>query len=395
VPLVHGQGRVLTHIPIAGEGEDPSALIEIMTVDALAADNRFGVLRQAAGGPRVLLVNGDPRPATPDDELYYLQQALVHAPGSNLSAGVRKIDASALEHHELSVYDVVVLANVDVPTARWVKRALGFVESGGGLLIAPGDNFDVSLARQRYGELLAAPVRALSSDSLSGLASKAPQAFLPNGPSGLTQVQTRKRLLLEAESGSLLDFPDGSSALAMTARGRGRVALLALPLDDDWSDLPVRPGYVALVSALIGQLAQLGSDDGRAESGAPRRIDLPENTEVVELVDPDGERTSADGPIDSYVYEGALGAGPYRVLLRPKGGTLRDAPRKAFLVQAPTADSDLSPGPIPDPSRAEASAGTPRVQLRRSLSPIFFSLAGLLVLFEALLRSRALRLRAA
>lgn len=402
VPLVKGQGRVLTHIPVASEGEDPSALIEIMTVDALAADNRIGVLRQAAGGPRVLLVNGDPRPGTPEDELYYLQQALVHAPGGNLSAGVRQIDASALEHHELSAYDVVVLANVDVPTARWVKRALAFVEGGGGLLIAPGDNFDVAQARQRYGELLAAPIRSLSSDSLSGLSSagaagrgsKSPQAFYPNGPSGLTQVQTRKRLLLEAESGSLLEFPDGSSALAMVARGRGRVALLALPLDDDWSDLPVRPGYLALVSALIGQLAQLGSDDGRAESGSPRRIELPENTEAVEVVDPDGERSSADDPTGAYVYDGALAAGPYRVLLRPKGGVLRDAPRKAFLVQAPTADSDLTPGPVPDASRAESSAGTPRLQLRRSLSPIFFSLAGLLVLFEALLRSRSLRLRA-
>jgi hypothetical protein len=394
VTLAEGQGRAISHVPIAAEGEDPTALIEIMTVDALAADNRIGVLRQAASGPRVLLVNGDPRPASPDDELYFLQQALLHAPGVSLWSGARQIDASALEHHDLAAYDVVVLANVETPSARWVQRAQAFVSAGGGLLLAPGDHFELRPARERYGELLAAPVRSVSSDSLTGLTARAPAPFFSAGPSGLTQVQTRKRLLLEAESGSWLDFADGSSALAVAARGRGRVALLALPLDDDWSDLPMRPGYMALVSALIGQLAQLGSDDGRAESGKPRSIELPENTDSVEVVDPDGERVRRDAPPASYVYQAARGAGPYRVLLRPKGGTLKDAPRKAFLVQAPGADSDLTPGPVPDPANVPQSAGVARPQLRRSLSPVFFSLAGLLVLCEALLRSRFSRRRA-
>lgn len=393
VPMSGGKGRVLTHLPIAAEGEDPSALLEIMTVDALVADNRFGLLRRAGSGPRVLLVNGDPRPATADDELYYLQQALAHGPSEGLVTGLRQIDASAIEHHDLSAYDVVVLANVPTPSARWIARARAFVEAGGGLLVAPGDHFDPVSARQRLGDLLAAPIRSVSGAAPVGLTVDEGAQLLPAGPSGLAQVSASKRLLLESAPGSLLSFADRSSALVLAARGRGRVALLAVALDDDWSDLPLRPGYVALVSTLIARLAQVADDDGNAESGQPRSIELSEGTEAVEVVDPSGVRTTTRNPGSLHSHTDTHGAGPYRVLVRPAGGTLKDAPRKAFFVRAPSADSDLTPGAVPEATGARPSAGAARVQVRRSLSPVFFSVAGLLVLGEALLRSRASRRR--
>jgi hypothetical protein len=74
----------------------------------------------------------------------------------------------------------------------------------------------------------------------------AESALIPEQGHGLETAGTRKRLLLEppvAPAETLLAFADGSPLLVAGRHESGSVALLTTTLDDDWTDLPLTPGF--------------------------------------------------------------------------------------------------------------------------------------------------------
>jgi hypothetical protein len=216
-------------------------------------------------------------------------------------------------------------------------------------------------------------------------------ALIGSGPSGLANVQARRRMLLECDGRAELSFEDGSPALAIADSGRGRTAILAVPLDADWSDLPLRPGFLPLLVGLIKDVSQTGElTSGPVTPGTAVKIPVPPGATALEVVTPDGLRRRYDA------LEGSASvdfgetdrAGPYRVLSAGPSGALRDAPRGAFVVQAPIADSDLRTLGELDTLSADAADGGGGAEVQRSLSPLIFLLFALLVLAEGGVRLR-------
>jgi hypothetical protein len=69
---------------------------------------------------------------------------------------------------------------------------------------------------------------------------------------------------LEPDSGHhgtvLARFAQGMPALLLRERSKGRVVLWASSIDRDWTDLPLRPGFLPLASAIVTYLG--GSSTG-------------------------------------------------------------------------------------------------------------------------------------
>jgi hypothetical protein len=390
VELTEGRGRANLRVPTPEPTADPTASVVIHHDDAIALDNRAGVLLRRTDALHVMLVNGDPHPASRSDELFYALPALRLTPPEIAAFSLRTIDAIALEKHDLTQTDVIVLANVAPPSAAWVERIAEFVMQGGGLLIAPGEHIVPRAHQQTFSTLLPCAMRARVSSQVAGLSPDAKAgAWLGAGASGLGQVKVRTRLALECEGDVALRFGDGSPALALGRLGRGQTALLALPLDDAWSDLPLRPGYLALLARIVRQLSStVAPPAAHLVAGAVAKIPVPPTAERMEVVLPDGSRehfSDLDGKTEIELTQTEQ-PGAYRALAAGAGGPVGDASRGAFVVEAPVAESDLAP--LPDLPELERIAGNNSggATIKRSLAPMVLLVLAALALAEGLVR---------
>ncbi|MCG8557826.1 MAG: BatA and WFA domain-containing protein [Proteobacteria bacterium] len=388
--LVHSRAKGILHASLPEMGGNPAAQLVLDVDDALAQDNQRAILLRDSQALQVTIINGDPRPNSPDDELRFLARALASADPGLLS--YRILDAPALAAHSLAATDVVVLANAPAPLLETARQLERFVRRGGGLLVTAGPNFEPARYQERLPDLLAARPVQIAGGAQRGLrlGSHAPPRF--RDLSGLARIETHRRLVLEDQDGeTALSFPDRSPALVFSNVGRGRVALLATSIDDDWTDLPYRPGFLPLMLEVLRSLARLPMVHSRPVSPQSSvELTIPPGANLLEITAPDGSKTefrAQEHPDDRVGFTGTRLAGAYRI--RSADNTaLRAWPRAAFVVAPPPAESDLTPGDVPvsdsGPARS-ASAGSQQVA-RRPLASMLFLLAGLAAALEGWLR---------
>ena len=342
----------------------------------------------------VLLVDGDPAPNQLDDELRFLALALALESDAHPAPRITRIDPDGLGAVDLDTYDVVVLANVRTPSEAEAEQLTKHVARGGGLLITAGDNLDAFGYRGRLNKLLPAVPRSSApiEPALGVARSDTAQTsdLLPSAGRGLETARTSKRLLLEAptgESRTLLALSDGSPLLIEGRHGRGRVALLATTIDDDWSDLPLTPGFLPLAHGLVRGLAAVDAlPRGPHPAGTVLSARVPLGARALYLVTPDGRRV--DLPVDkpSVRITDTAVPGVYRTLaaLESQVGE-RELPQLSFTIVPDTRDSDLAER-RPKPERelpAAAGAGRPR-----GVETWFWLAFGLFMVGEGIVRVR-------
>ncbi len=387
VRLEDGAGAAVLHAPLSNDAAE-SAEVRIDASDALAADDVAPVLLRAPRGTRVLLVDGDPRPMPVDDEVGFAVRAI--GLGADAQSGAfrtRVVDPGAVDAGDLEWADVVVLANVDLRPGRLAEQVMRAVEGGAGLLVTGGDHLRPTALESAFGDALPAQVEVASSyTGPPGLFVAPPDGSRPEDAyAGLGNTRVDRRHTLEPRLGaSRVDavFGDGRPALVVGRHGEGTVALFALPLDDDFGDLPYRPGYLPMLTELLRSISgDLGTMTEQVVAGDA--VDLGRFTRLgpLSVVAPDGARFTLGGDDDSSFTATAL-AGVYRV---DRAG--RDVPEAAFVVQASLAESDLASHGAPEVASETAQVAI-HGAIRRSLAPAAFLLAGLLLVLEAFLRGR-------
>lgn len=366
---------------------DPSARVRLIADDALSADDEQGVLLARADAVRVLLVNGDPRPSSREDELYYALRALTLVPDAWLALSLRSVDPLSMERTQLRDVDVVLLANVPAPEPGLAQELLRFVQSGGGLIITGGHRVDAQRYNAVLGPVLATHIIGSGRASGVAFADSVDPGYLPDGLAGLREVRTRERLLLERSGQTPLEYADGLPALAVRNVGEGRSLLFAGTIDADWSDLPFRPGYLPLLAAMLRDAAG---------SAAVARTPLAPGDEValpwprlgggLEVQKPDGrsERFAYDDKQPSLRFRGTDAIGVFQVRAVSESGALRR--RGAFVVNPPADEADVSPGSVPKTD--ELQQGDAPVSVHRPLDAPLLWLVLALVAAEGTLRSR-------
>jgi hypothetical protein len=182
--------------------------------------------------------------------------------------------------------------------------------------------------------------------------------------------------------------------------GRGRVLLLTTTVDREWTDLPIRPGFLPLIQEIARYLA--GAPSGEAATaiavGQKREIALEPDDRRVEIVPPAGESHWLTPPArggDAHARRTLTFAetnepGFYRVRAARGDGTISERPDAAFVVNLDARESDparLADDKRPDRVRASATAGVAprrRLELWHALGAAAIAL----VLFESLLTLR-------
>lgn len=395
--------------------------------DDFPLDDHRVALVEAARGLRILVVDGDPRTVRTEDETFFLEAAL-RAGGSGFS--VATVLPDELGERDLSAYGAIFLANVSRPTAAAAAAIDRYVRGGGGLFISVGDKVDADAWNQALRAVLPQPLGlARSAAALPGAHTEGETVDLrpaerlapfdrrhpllsafPARGEGLASARFFEYMLLAPVPDAparrtLLRYETGAPALVETQVGRGRVLLLTTSIDREWTDLPIRPGFLPLVQEAARYLA--GAPAGEATAalavGERREIALEPDERRIEVIRPGGDSrwlmpASRPDPHSrrGVVFTDTDEPGFYRVRADRADGTMADRPDASFVVDLAPGESD--PARLPDDRRPDRSGGRagagPAPQRRLELWHLLGAAAIGLVLMESLLTLRFRRGRA-
>lgn len=384
----------------AGAAPSPAALAIVdEPEDPLPGDEVRHFWLSGEDALELVLVNGDPSEMRAHDEVYFLATALTAGQGPQLrvhSLAPEQLEARLREAEPLAGVDVLVLANVRAPAPDAAAALARRVEAGLGLWISVGERVEAKAYNDRLGELLPLLLReAQVVGTAPGRTENRTEGLAPANLAhpalrglqddlGLLGARTRRLFLLEPDptrgAEVALAFSSGAPALLTRAVGRGRVALLTTSIDRDWSDLPLRPGFVPLVERLVGFLdaSQQGTTGAVMRPGEPRVFPGDRPTTVVT---PSGARVAAVPDVQGQsVLRDTYRLGHY-VAERGEG----EAPTR-FAVQLDPTESDTDPRPVAPPEiEGEQVLAAARYPRWRGL----VLLAALLLLGETWLRRQA------
>jgi hypothetical protein len=373
--------------------------------DALPEDDVRHFTYVARPALKVLIVDGDYRPGSYRDEVFYLMRALETPTPREMPIAATAVDLETASAGTIAGNDVVVLAGVDEVSPSLAARLVAFVRGGGGLFVAPGA---AGGRLSALAAILPAEVRSVDGARKSdrprriGALNRSHPIFdaFGEGPTGLEETRVYSHLLVEPDPAldrSVVAELDSSAPLLMERRsGRGSVLFLTTTLDRDWTDLPIRPGYLPLVQRSVRYLASRLGERERPRVFVGGSVDLEVSPGMHRLlvVDPGGNETAyAAGDLadkSKIAFAGTAAPGSYRVFAElPDQGGLGELAALEFSVETDPAESELAravPLGRADGSVADkAGAGGLEVEGRFPIWPYLLAVIAALILIEALL----------
>lgn len=337
--------------------------------DALAEDDtRYGIA-DVRHQVRTLIVDGAPSGVPKEDEIFYLERALLAGAGDQPHP--RVITPDDLAKVDLSLFDVVMLAGVGTLGRSEGSKLTEFVERGGGLFISTCADLDIDAYNTELGRVLPRALRALKvvdpetgglgADGLVTLRSpllehSVLEIFGGEALGGLLSARTRAYVLLEPAQASalegtsgqvLVEYDDGQPALIEGGLGEGRVILLTTSIDRDLTDLPIRPAFVPLIRRIILELGDALSkpDPRRTLVGEIRRIRIPQGATRLSVTSPEGQESvflGAEIGGGELEYSGTQVPGHYAVKAAFIG-PLDPLEGEGFAANVDTGESDTRP----------------------------------------------------
>ena len=343
----------------------PASLSVTLPPDALEVDDARAVTVAVPRDVKALVVNGAPSPVRYRDEAFFVEAAL-SSPASPVRPTV--VDAEALGNARFADFDVVFLLNVRSLGAKGAELR-DFVEKGGGLFIAMGDEVDPDRYDEELASLLPRPlhvVKTAAERGAPGAGARAarfaevdwshPALQIFTGPAreGFEGVRTWKYMLLKPveRKGAggervLVTYDDGAPALVEARRGQGRVVLYTSTVDRSWSDWTIRTSFLPAVQRIAAWLS--GGLEERRDApsvvNVPRTVVVAEGQKLAGIVGPENRerpatalRPGASGGAPSFVPDRP---GLWQVKVEEHGQTRLD-PRLAFAVLPDPRESDTT-----------------------------------------------------
>jgi hypothetical protein len=339
--------------------------------DDLSLDDSARFLLNITESAPILVVEGESHFDPLQSDSAYLLSALGWQAGGDSAVKTsalaslfrpKLINYEKLDREALASYQCVVLANVPHLSADTVQKLARFVNSGGGLWMALGDQTEIAA----FNKVFFASGAGLSPASLrqpAGDASDREKFTSVSPPSAehpatilladthrldMDHVHIFRRHQLDTggdKSISVLLRAEGGSALAVEKTfGRGRVIVQAVPLNVSWSNLPLCQSFVVMVHEWLWYLTESGMVRRNLQPGEPLQIAAaPDSGNGGATVDtPGGGLARVAGREEQgrmiYRYPKTLFPGQY--ILRISGAT--QAPER-FQVNRDPLESDFTP----------------------------------------------------
>lgn len=220
--------------------------------DALAADDAFNLVLSPRPALPVLLVESVEREGAGPP---YLREALATADEPAFDVAVRSVDR--LRAEDVREAKVILLDDCPFPAGTAGRTLVEHVEAGAGLWVLLGSRSALESWPEAARPLLPGewrePVDRLDSGGVSLTSADYDhpvfEVFSGTDAGNLSGPRFyRYRPLVPGDGGRILArYTDGGVALAERRVGAGRVLLWGSPLDNRWSDLPLRPVFVPFV----------------------------------------------------------------------------------------------------------------------------------------------------
>ena len=223
--------------------------------DDIAADNSVTNPVQVIDGLKVLLVNGHPGTEGFGRPTAYVEAALRPEMKDDASPFlVRPVNVRPAELESTNVFaDVAVTVLCDVPflSDKASENLAKWTAEGGGLLVVPGERADPGFyTNWTWRTKPVMPARWMGFERTP--AGEKPPTLDDAPVAGRMAFDEGSFYTNETEVVSRMS--DGAAAV-ITGRFRaGRVGMLAMPLDLEWTGLPARPGFVPFVHELVYSL---------------------------------------------------------------------------------------------------------------------------------------------
>jgi len=341
----------------------------LVAEDDLPADNSSRFLLEVSKAVPILLVEGEPQTDPVQSDIQYFLTALGYgdeskelAPASVFQPKV--IGYQQLSSEELSAVQGVVLANVPRLPADVVQKLARYVNSGGGLWIALGEQSDVDSFNRLFFEQSVglSPLRLLqptgdTNDREKFIAVVPPTAEHPATALladiqrlDIDRVRIYRRHQFEPDKGSpasvLLRVEGGASLAVEKSLGRGRVIVQTIPLGLAWSSLPLSHSYVVMVHEWLWYLTETGLVKRNLLPGELLQASQPSDSSngSGSLETPAGRQAQLVGEEEGgrlvFRYAKTLYPGEYRLAI---AGATQDPRIEKFLVNRDPLESDLTP----------------------------------------------------
>ena len=313
----------LENVPLTGT-------VETQT-DALIVDNQRLFSYQPDQKIQVLVIDGDPRGVSHQNESFYVEKAL-----NPFSAAVSDIEPtvstlSELPHRDLSRFSVVMMCNVRELPFGYERDLERFVLNGGALFISLGDQVDATFYNDKMGLLLPVKLQALNQVEL-----QAEPFRLLTEPSGhrVLKIFSEKTLKamsriafntiysVEPRSGRTFETPmkftNQFPALVESDFGRGKVVLYVSSIDRDWNTFPIQPTFLPWVQRWIRYIAQSLESITRQDLLVGEPIVLNEAEDLTFVESPGGKITALEKTANQKtVFEETFIPGTYRMYHPP------------------------------------------------------------------------------
>ncbi len=332
---VDGQERTVTQISVPpGESQQVlfthvfdragSHVIEVYAeADPLKADNSMMASIPVWDRLPVLLVDGAPSTDPLRGETDFLRIAMQPFMAGNVPLAdlidAKIIEPGLLNDAALAEARVVVLANVPQLAASQVEQLRQYVTQGGSVIIAPGDSANVAW----YNAELFADGNGLLPGKLMGLGGDlqdekagarivqqhfdhaALEMFNDPRNGNLSEAQIKLWFHLEEpavtpgqardpnQAVTIARLDNGDPFLMEKKLGEGLILQLSVPLDADWSNLPLRPFYLPLTQQLVTYAASKVYPSRNVEVGQTLAAFFPPGGagKTVTLTDPQARKS--------------------------------------------------------------------------------------------------------
>ncbi len=272
--------------------------------DAMPKDNNFYFVLSPSRPVSVLIIPGEG--ARSNANLFF---TLALGASKSPPFKTEVVSAARVAANHFANRSVVVLNNSTALSTAAAGLLAGFVEQGGGLFIALGEQTPLRSESPLLAGLGATVDRPGKGGTLGVLDYSHPifEEFKDSKANFANIPFLRYRVLTPAPADRVLaKYDDGAAALVERRIGSGRVVMFTSTLDDEWNHAPTHPMYLPLMLRITRYLAQ---------------YEEPESWHTV------GRMLDISAAVGSIVREGATAAGgaggPSGVVVSPAGAQSR------------------------------------------------------------------------
>jgi 5S rRNA maturation endonuclease (ribonuclease M5) len=337
------------------KGNDTLDGVVEISEDALNADNKRFFSYQPDQKIKALVVDGDPKTIAHQRESFYLEKAL-----NPFTVALSNIEPTVSTLEELRVRDLfdfsaVLLCNVRELPFDYERQLEKYVQSGGALFIALGDEIDPKYYNEKLGNLLPVSIKALHrvgrNDKpfrfdIKKSVHPALKVFKGKSLEEMKSIRFNSLYSVEPRADRKysvpLQFTNQYPAVIESDFGKGKVILYVSSVDRDWNNFPIQPTFLPWIQRWVKYSAQ------GLESILHQKLLVGETFVWKEAIknssllvkSPDGKITQLAGTS----YEETFTPGVYRLFRLTNEGNSDPAEKKEPLVLAKLPDNALSAG---------------------------------------------------